>query len=154
MIQDVEIPLEHAPAFAQFFNKEIGIKPVWICPVAAYDPSVSYPLYPMNPRTLYVNFGFWDAVRTDHEEGYFNKKVEAKVRELGGKKSLYSNSFYSREEFWQLYDETSIPQAQSSLRSDRQTEGSVREMRPHQVTRRTHLIDPSKLARYLFRDGD
>lgn len=107
VIQDVEIPLEHAPAFARFFNKEIGIKPVWICPVAAYDPSVSYPLYPMNPRTLYVNFGFWDAIRTDHGEGYFNKKIEAKVRELDGKKSLYSNSFYSREDFWQLYDETS-----------------------------------------------
>ncbi len=105
VIQDVEIPLEHAPAFAQFFNREIGIKPVWICPVAAYDPSVSYPLYPMIPRTLYVNFGFWDAVSTDHEEGYFNRKVEAKVRELGGKKSLYSNSFYSRKEFWELYDE-------------------------------------------------
>ncbi|MEK7234978.1 MAG: FAD-binding oxidoreductase [Nitrospirota bacterium] len=105
VIQDVEIPLEHAPAFAQFFNKEIGIKPVWICPVAAYDPSVSYVLYPMNPRTLYVNFGFWDSVRSDHEEGYFNKKIEAKVRELDGRKSLYSNSFYSREEFWQLYDE-------------------------------------------------
>ncbi len=106
VIQDVEIPLEHAPAFARFFNREIRIKPVWICPVAAYDPSVSYPLYPMIPRTLYVNFGFWDAVATDYEEGYFNRKVEAKVRELHGKKSLYSDSFYSREEFWQLYDET------------------------------------------------
>jgi FAD/FMN-containing dehydrogenase len=105
VIQDVEIPLEHAAAFAQFFHSEIGIKPVWVCPVAAYDPTASYVLYPMNPRTLYVNFGFWDAVRTDHEEGYFNRKVEAKVRELHGKKSLYSNSFYSREEFWQLYDE-------------------------------------------------
>lgn len=106
VIQDVEIPLEQAPAFARFFNEEIGIKPVWICPVAAYDPSVPYTLYPMNPQRLYVNFGFWDAVRSDHEEGYFNKKIEAKVRELEGKKSLYSNSFYSREEFWQLYDET------------------------------------------------
>jgi FAD/FMN-containing dehydrogenase len=106
VIQDVEIPLEHAPAFARFFNKEIGVKPVWICPVAAYDPSVSYTLYPMNPLRLYVNFGFWDSVRSDHEEGFFNKKIEAKVRELDGKKSLYSNSFYSREEFWQLHNET------------------------------------------------
>jgi FAD/FMN-containing dehydrogenase len=105
VIQDVEIPLEHAAAFARFFNKEIGIKPVWVCPVAAFDPIVSYVLYPMSPRTLYINFGFWDAVTSDHEEGYFNKKVEAKVRELNGKKSLYSNSFYSREEFWRLYDE-------------------------------------------------
>lgn len=105
VIQDVEIPLEHAAAFAQFFNREIGIKPVWVCPVAAYDPTAAYVLYPMSPRTLYVNFGFWDAVTTDHEEGYFNRKVEAKVRELHGKKSLYSNSFYSPDEFWQLYDE-------------------------------------------------
>ncbi|NOT95994.1 MAG: FAD-binding oxidoreductase [Nitrospira sp.] len=110
VIQDVEIPIEHAPAFARFFNQEIGIKPVWVCPVAAYDPAVSYPLYPMNPKTLYVNFGFWDAVKSDHEEGYFNRKIESKVRELGGKKSLYSNSFYSREEFWQLYDEQTYRQ--------------------------------------------
>jgi FAD/FMN-containing dehydrogenase len=105
VIQDVEIPLEHAPAFARFFNREIRVKPVWVCPVAVYDRSASFPLYPMNPETLYVNFGFWDVVSTDHEEGYFNRKVEAKVRELQGNKSLYSNSFYSREEFWQLYNE-------------------------------------------------
>lgn len=105
VIQDVEIPIEHAAEFARFFNREIGIKPVWICPVVAYDPSASYPLYPMTPGKLYVNFGFWDAVSTDHEDGYFDKKVEAKVRELQGKKSLYSNAYYSRDEFWQLYNE-------------------------------------------------
>ena len=67
----------------------------------------------MNPKTLYVNFGFWDAVKSDHEEGYFNRKIESKVRELGGKKSLYSNSFYSREAFWQLYDEQTYRQLKS-----------------------------------------
>ena len=105
VIQDVEIPIEHAAEFARFFNREIGITPVWICPVMSCDPSASYPLYPMTPGKLYVNFGFWDVVSTDHEDGYFDKKVEAKVRELHGKKSLYSNAYYSREEFWQLYNE-------------------------------------------------
>ncbi len=105
VIQDVEIPLAQAPAFATFFNREIGISPVWICPVAACDSSAFYPLYPMQPGVLYVNFGFWDAVKTDHEDGYFNKKVEAKVGALHGKKSLYSDAFYSREEFWRLYNE-------------------------------------------------
>jgi FAD/FMN-containing dehydrogenase len=105
VIQDVEIPIEHAPEFAQFLHEEIGIKPVWICPVAAYDPSVSYSLYSMKPHKLYVNFGFWDVVKSDHEEGYFNKAIEAKVRKLEGQKSLYSTSFYSREEFGELYNE-------------------------------------------------
>ena len=105
VIQDVEIPIEHAPEFAQFLHEEIGIKPVWICPVTAYDPSVSYSLYSMKPHKLYVNFGFWDVVKTHHEEGYFNKTIEAKVRKLEGQKSLYSTSFYSREEFGELYNE-------------------------------------------------
>jgi FAD/FMN-containing dehydrogenase len=104
VIQDVEIPIEQAPKFAQFFNEEIGIRPVWICPVAARDPSASYVLYPMDSQGLYVNFGFWDAVRSEHGEGYFNKLIETKVRQLGGHKSLYSASYYSKEEFHTLYN--------------------------------------------------
>jgi FAD/FMN-containing dehydrogenase len=105
VIQDVEIPIERAPDFARFLHRNIGIKPVWVCPVRAYDPSVSYSLYSMNAKQLYVNFGFWDVVKSNHEEGYFNKAVEAKVRECDGRKSLYSSSYYSREEFGRLYNE-------------------------------------------------
>lgn len=105
VIQDVEIPVERAHIFAAFLDQEIGIHPVWVCPVQAQDPSMAYPLYAMDPDQLYVNFGFWDVVKTTREEGYFNKAIEAKVRELDGKKSLYSNSYYSRADFGQLYNE-------------------------------------------------
>ncbi|MBX3235710.1 MAG: FAD-binding oxidoreductase [Nitrospiraceae bacterium] len=105
VIQDVEIPIEHAAEFAGFLESNIGIRPVWICPVATLDPSITYPLYPMDPARLYVNFGFWDVVPSDREDGYYNRMVEAKVRDLDGRKSLYSNSYYSREEFGRLYNE-------------------------------------------------
>ena len=36
---------------------------VWICPIGRAPASAS-PLYPMQPGTLYVNFGFWDVLRT------------------------------------------------------------------------------------------
>jgi FAD/FMN-containing dehydrogenase len=36
--------------------------------------------------------------------GYFNRKIEARVTELGGIKSLYSDSYYDEERFWELYD--------------------------------------------------
>lgn len=105
VIQDVEIPIAQAEEFAAFLETNIRIRPVWICPVATLDPSVTYPLYPMDPARLYVNFGFWDVVPSDREEGYFNRMVEAKVRDLDGHKSLYSSSYYSREEFGRLYNE-------------------------------------------------
>ncbi len=104
VIQDVEIPIENCSSFINFFNKEIGIKPVWVCPTALYDENVNYDLYLMKHGKLYINFGFWDTVKSDKEEGYYNKKIEKKVTELMGKKSLYSDSYYSEEEFWDLYN--------------------------------------------------
>lgn len=38
----------------------------------------------MDSKKLYVNFGFWDAVSTDREEGHYNKRVEAEVRAPSG----------------------------------------------------------------------
>ena len=104
VIQDVDIPIENAPKFAEFFFKEIGIKPVWICPIGSYDPAAHFALYPLDPKKIYVNFGFWSTVPTDKAEGHYNRLVEAKVSELQGKKGLYSDSYYTEEEFWRIYD--------------------------------------------------
>ena len=104
VIQDVDIPIERAPEFLEFLLREIGITPVWICPIGA-GPA-RFDLYPLEPGRLYVNFGFWDVVRTRtaYPPGHFNRLVEAKVDALGGIKSLYSDSYYAPEAFWRIYD--------------------------------------------------
>ncbi|MFO0704665.1 MAG: FAD-binding oxidoreductase [Candidatus Andersenbacteria bacterium] len=108
VVQDVEIPLKNAAAFLTFFQKKIGIKPVWMCPLVPGPTASRYELYRMAPGELYINFGFWDVVKskTAHPDGYRNKLVEAKTAELGGKKSLYSTAYYDRETFWQLYNKS------------------------------------------------
>jgi FAD/FMN-containing dehydrogenase len=105
VIQDVDIPIEHAPEFLDFFLREIGILPVWICPFRAADPAAKWSLFPTRSDTLYVNFGFWDVVRAReaHPAGHFNRLVERKVAALGGIKSLYSDSYFPRDEFRALY---------------------------------------------------
>ncbi|MCL5801347.1 MAG: FAD-binding oxidoreductase [Gammaproteobacteria bacterium] len=105
VIQDVDIPIANAPQFLDFFHREIGILPIWICPIHPYQPNVQFDLFRM-PNTLYVNFGFWDVVkgREQHPKGYYNRKIERKVAELGGIKSLYSDSYYEPGEFWEIYN--------------------------------------------------
>ncbi len=105
VIQDVDIPIEHAAEFLAFFERTVGILPIWICPFRTPVPQAHFALYPVEPGELYVNFGFWDVVRTRaaHPRGHFNRLVERKVIELGGIKSLYSTSFYPRDEFWAIY---------------------------------------------------
>ena len=105
VIQDVDIPLENAPAFIDFFEREIGIRPVWICPAQHDRSRGDYLLFPMRDDTLYINFGFWDGVRSrqTYLRGHFNRLIEEEVTKLGGIKSLYSESFYSRETFDQQF---------------------------------------------------
>jgi FAD/FMN-containing dehydrogenase len=103
VIADVDIPIEHAAAFCDFLLQEVGVLPVWVCPVT--PRSRRFTLFPM-PRRRYVNFGFWDVVRTRERrpDGYLNRRIEARVHALGGLKSLYSSSFFTEEEFWSMFD--------------------------------------------------
>jgi FAD/FMN-containing dehydrogenase len=106
VIQDVEVPIKNALKFLDFFHKIIKIKPIWVCPTKSTSKDWPYSLYPMNPSSLYINFGFWDSVKTtkNPDLGYYNKLIEAKIEELGGMKSLYSTSFYDRPKFEKLYN--------------------------------------------------
>jgi FAD/FMN-containing dehydrogenase len=106
VIQDIDVPIDRAAEFLDFFLREVGITPVWICPFRTPGSASGWTLYPTRPDALYVNFGFWDVVRARevHPPGHFNRLIEHKVAELGGIKSLYSDSFYSREAFWSIYN--------------------------------------------------
>ena len=106
VIQDVDIPLERAADFLAFLHAEVGILPIWLCPIRAPDADAVFTLYPLMPGTTYVNFGFWDVVTTSEPRppGFCNRLIERKVRELGGIKSLYSDSYFSEEEFWAIYN--------------------------------------------------
>jgi FAD/FMN-containing dehydrogenase len=103
VVQDVEIPVERLPEFLDWFDGEVGMRPVWLCPLIA---SRKWPTYPLAPGEVYVNVGFWGnvAVGPDAPSAPRNRAIEAKVHDLGGHKSLYSEAFYDRQTFDELYD--------------------------------------------------
>jgi len=105
VIQDVEIPVEESAAFLNYFLEDVGMSPVWLCPLRLRGDR-TWPLYPMKTGQVYVNFGFWGTVPLPpgEHDGYFNRRIEDKVTELGGHKGLYSTSFYHRDEFWRRYN--------------------------------------------------
>jgi FAD/FMN-containing dehydrogenase len=105
VIQDVEIPVAESATFLDYFLADVGMTPVWMCPLRLRGER-TWPLYPMRPGQVYVNFGFWGTVKlpAGATDGYFNRRIEDKVTELGGHKGLYSTSFYPREEFWARYN--------------------------------------------------
>ncbi len=109
VIQDVEVPVERLPDFLTWFDAEVGMRPVWLCPLRlreGADGPRRWPSYPLEAGTTYVNAGFWGTVHVgpDASQAPLNRAIEAEVTRLGGHKSLYSEAFYDREAFDRLYD--------------------------------------------------
>jgi FAD/FMN-containing dehydrogenase len=107
VVQDVEVPVAALPEFLDFFGREVGISPVWLCPLRQRDRDRRWSLYEFDPDTTYVNIGFWSRVElAAHEDpgaGRINRAIERAVSDLNGRKSLYSTSFYDRDEFYAIY---------------------------------------------------
>jgi FAD/FMN-containing dehydrogenase len=105
VIQDVEIPVERGAEFLRFFAGRVGMSPVWMCPLRLRGDR-TWPLYPLRPGQVYVNFGFWGTVPLPQGavDGHYNRLIEDEVSALGGCKGLYSTSFYSEDEFWDRYN--------------------------------------------------
>ena len=107
VVQDIEVPIDRLADFLDFFHREVGIEPIWVCPLKQRDPSAHWPLYEFDPQVTYVNVGFWSTVPlppgVDPAEGRVNRRIEQVVTEMDGRKSLYSSAYYAPEEFWGIY---------------------------------------------------
>ncbi|WP_184076045.1 FAD-binding protein [Nocardiopsis mwathae] len=113
LIQDIEVGVERGAEFLDFFQSEIGMAPVWMCPLRLREKAAPiagrrhvWPLYPLEQDRLYINFGFWGMVemKPGQRRAHHNRLVEEEVARLDGHKSLYSDAFYTEEEFWRLYN--------------------------------------------------
>jgi FAD/FMN-containing dehydrogenase len=102
VVQDIEVPLERTAEFLDWFLRNVSIEPIWLCPLRLRDHT-NWPLYPISPGHTYVNVGFWSSVPVGPESGYTNRMIEEKVSMLDGHKSLYSDAYYSPDEFDDLY---------------------------------------------------
>ncbi|GAA2786489.1 FAD-binding oxidoreductase [Mycolicibacterium pallens] len=102
VVQDVEVPIERCVEFLDWFLANVPIEPLWLCPLRLRDPA-GWPLYPLRAGHSYVNVGFWSSVPMGPTPGHTNRLIEEKISALDGHKSLYSDAFYSREEFDDLY---------------------------------------------------
>jgi FAD/FMN-containing dehydrogenase len=102
VLQDADLPAAALGEFMEFFDREVGVKPVWLCPMVMRR-EVS--LYPMPVEEPYVSVGFWWPVplRRDQAPDHHNRLIEREIAALDGHKPLYSTTHYDEEEFSRYY---------------------------------------------------
>ncbi|KAJ9611236.1 hypothetical protein H2200_004419 [Cladophialophora chaetospira] len=123
IIQDVAMPNRNMPDFSRWLNRELPhVYPRWLCPLKPGE-GVS-----MNPHlrngadvkstradlsstaadddfeNSLLNIGVWGETPKSRLQVTINRLIESKLKSLGGMKWLYAQTFYTEDEFWDIYD--------------------------------------------------
>jgi hypothetical protein len=56
---------------------------------------------------MIINFGLYGLPSYSAPLKEITRKLEQKTRDLDGRKALYSRSYYTEEEFWEIYSRES-----------------------------------------------
>ncbi|TEY38114.1 hypothetical protein BOTCAL_0497g00040 [Botryotinia calthae] len=109
IVQDLSLPYSTAEEFVDYSAAELNIWPLWLCPLRemqapTFHPSTTLP-GPSNDAKPMLNIGLWGPGSKNRDEFFRqNRQLEKKLADLGGFKVLYSHTYYTETEFWELYD--------------------------------------------------
>ncbi|CVL08296.1 related to 24-dehydrocholesterol reductase precursor [Fusarium proliferatum] len=113
VVQDLALPYDTVEAFIDWVDSELGIWPLWLCPLRGCRTPTFHPVTKSSSVTeardnisqQMLNIGVWGWGPLDREEFKVkNQALEKKLMELGGRKWLYAHTYYDEEQFWELYD--------------------------------------------------
>ena len=105
IIQDFCIPAENVVSFVSKVFDNIGVFPLWLCPTPiTKQPQILSPHFlPRTSSSLIVNVGIYGISPTPFTPRKLVKQLENWAYEANGRKVLYSYSYYTPEEFWNIY---------------------------------------------------
>jgi Delta24-sterol reductase len=111
IIQDVGMPYSNVNEFIEYVDSALGIYPLWLCPLRQPEEA-QRPLFSpfaqkggLTGPEMLLNVGIWGIGPGKREDFVrVNREIEEKVHEFKGKKWLYAHTYYTEEEFWNLYD--------------------------------------------------
>jgi delta24-sterol reductase len=106
IIQDFCIPASNAMKFCKDILNPPIVFPIWLCPIkGTHMPQIFAPHLLVNNHTdkHLINFGLYGIPWQASSIRYLTRKLEQDAHSYGGRKALYSHSYYTSEEFWQIY---------------------------------------------------
>lgn len=106
MIQDFCLPEENCANFLNAMLDDPNLYPLWICPVkATATPQIFSPhlLTNKNQSGHFINIGIYGIPAYSGSIEQITRKLESLCKASGGRKVLYARTYYSEEEFWDIY---------------------------------------------------
>ncbi|KAF3903758.1 hypothetical protein ABW20_dc0101574 [Dactylellina cionopaga] len=107
IVQDLAVPYEQVEEFVKYTTKKFGIWPLWLCPLKQSPAPTMHPhsvTKGSGEQVEMLNVGLWGNCPPHLDFVQVNRELEAKLKEIGAMKWLYAQTYYSEQEFWEMYD--------------------------------------------------
>ncbi|MGE3954238.1 MAG: FAD-binding oxidoreductase [Parachlamydiales bacterium] len=120
LVQDCILPASRSDAFLAATEEAFQIAPLWLCPIKRAPQR-----QPLSPHSLptdepvLLNVGLYGVPNIGGNAVDATRHLEALTLAHGGRKGLYSHSYYTPETFWTIYDR----EGYEALRRDYRAEG-------------------------------
>ncbi len=116
VIQDWFMPQDQAASFLDHLEENHAIYPLWFCPSKKQaGEQIFSPGY--LSESYCINFGTYGISLMD-DGRLATRDLEARVQALGGRKALYSHSYYDEETFWSIYDRAAYEHLRAKYHAD------------------------------------
>ncbi|KAF2230907.1 FAD binding domain-containing protein [Viridothelium virens] len=104
-VQDLALPFSTASSFINHVDETLSIYPLWLCPLRQSPLPTMHPHHASSHPSPLLNIGVWGwGPRDPRAFVAANRELEKKVRDLGGMKWLYAQTYYGEEDFWGMFD--------------------------------------------------
>ncbi|KAL8831015.1 MAG: hypothetical protein Q9191_001111 [Dirinaria sp. TL-2023a] len=110
IVQDLALPFATAEKLINYTIDSFGIWPLWLCPLRQTRLPTLHPHFSETEADgqrleSMLNIGLWGYGPARHDAFVAkNRELERKLQELRGMKWLYAHTYYTENEFWELFD--------------------------------------------------
>ncbi len=102
-VHDFYTPVSKAHAVFDHFTRETNIFPIWLCPIkGTKTPQILAPHY---GEEKFLNIGIYGIPQSALPTSQLSAKLEKEIALYGGRKMLYSYTYYDRKTFASIYNE-------------------------------------------------
>lgn len=102
IIQDFYTPAKQVPFFFKYLTENIGIYPLWFCPLlGTQTPQYASPHF--GKERFFINIGVYGMPNSSSNTVDLTIQLEKKIISFGGKKMLYSLTYYDEKSFNDIY---------------------------------------------------
>ncbi|KAJ1530360.1 hypothetical protein ONE63_005272 [Megalurothrips usitatus] len=117
IIQDMLVPIDTLKDAVLFFDKEVEVYPLWLCPFRL--PSEPGMLR-VPADAMYIDIGVYGVPkRPGFDPKQTTRRIEAFVAKAKGFQMLYADTYTTKEEFRSMFDHTLYDKMRARLKCDR-----------------------------------